>query len=207
MAKGRGAKPRQNLSCCIKRATTLPKAAHPKATDSSMTALTPDHLYGPLRQASNVNTWEATHSPLSLTELNSASGAALQALLVPAKHCLFSHATRAMLLIWVMDEDCQVWIAVEEFSPHEKPGIAGFPRLEKFNEKKLGHPTLCPGKPVRIAGELFLDETEDGELKWFLNVSSGGFCKETSPTRQQTLAVLELFKKEMGTCIELDPEP
>lgn len=172
-----------------------------------MIALTPDDLYGPLREATNINSWEVDHQPLSLTELNPASGAALHALLAPASHRLFTPATRAMTLIWVMDPDCRIWLAVEEFSPHDKIGIAGFPRLESFNEKKLGHPTLCPGQPVRIAGELFLDETNTGELKWFLNVSSGRFCKEMPPTPQQALAVLDLFKKEMGISIELDPEP
>lgn len=175
--------------------------------ETPMQDLNPDERYGRLRAASSVQEWEKEFSPLSTCELTEDVGEVLRLYIDVASHNILSHSARALLFIWMMDSECRIWIAVEEFSPHENPAIAGFPRLDEFTQKKLGHPSLRRGEQARIAGELFLDEGENGDLYWCFNVSSGRFCKEQPPNDSQQRAALERFHAVIDNRVRMDEEP
>ncbi|WP_370301650.1 hypothetical protein [Pseudooceanicola sp.] len=86
--------------------------------------------------------------------------------------------------------------------------VAGYPRRRNFpvhpaEEKKLGHPTLLAGNMARVAGELFLDEDEN-ELFWFMNVSSGRYCRFDPPTAAQVRKALGLFQELIDEEVRLD---
>ncbi|PWE31159.1 hypothetical protein DDZ14_14140 [Maritimibacter sp. 55A14] len=108
-----------------------------------------------------------------------------------------------------MDGNGDIYIAVEELAETiDGMTVEGYPRRRNFpvhpaEEKKLGHPTLLMGGPARTAGELFLDEV-DGELLWFVNVSSGRYCRITPPTDAQAGKVLERFKGLIDESVQLD---
>lgn len=59
------------------------------------------------------------------------------------------------------------------------------------------------GAEARAAGELFLDDV-DGELMWFVNVSSGRYCRFDPPTKQQTGKILDLFRSIIDPDVQLD---
>lgn len=170
-------------------------------------------MYGALRDPSSVAPWETKRSPRSLCELgkNSIEPARfLGSFLDACNNSLFEANGRCITLIWAMRKTGDVKLAIEEIA--ELPDgneLSGHPRRRNYprhpaEEKKLGHPCLLLGEAARIAGELFLDRDESGDLKWYVNTNSGRFCRESPPTKTQERNVVELFKSFTGLDVVLD---
>lgn len=167
-------------------------------------------MYGPLRSPSEVAYWEQGRRPRSLSTLTDDTGRRLSAYCGVCGSPLFACAASAIAFLWVMDESGDIKLAVEEIA--ELPDgreLTGHPRRRNFpshpsDEKKLGHPCLVDEQPARIAGELFLDHADDGELVWFVNTNSGRYCRSRPPSGEQGKNVRDLFAKHMQQRVEFD---
>jgi hypothetical protein len=158
-----------------------------------------DGKYGVLRDPDNTDDWERGRRPLSRVRLNSQVAVSLGEFSKLASQSIFRSLATAHTYIWAMDVDGTVFIAVEELAIiQENARFQGYPRRRGFQHpsenQKLGHPTLLDSGPARIAGELALDEAEDGSIIWILNVRSGRYCKRLPPNRSQIENVRELFE-------------
>lgn len=168
-----------------------------------------DDEYGQLRPPFKVDPWEVSRVPRSKCELNQSVGNSLSEMHKVSQSQLFRHAARTLTYIWAMDDAGTVQIAVEELA--EMPDgtkVEGYPRRRNFpvhpsEEKKLGHPTLLNGGLARAAGELFLDEI-DGNLFWFVNVSSGRYCRITPPTKDHVDNLVKRFRELVQDDVQLD---
>lgn len=168
-----------------------------------------DKNFGSLRSPYKVDPWEAGRRPESLSELTPELGKHLASYRDVVQTCLFKHAARTLTYLWVMRDDGEIAMAVEELA--EMPDgtdVHGFPRRRNYprhpaEEKKLGHPCLVSECDARVAGELFLDELT-GTLCWYVNVSSGRYCRFEPPTPDQVANVVELFRDLIGDDVKLD---
>ena len=168
-----------------------------------------DREFGSLRQPYKVDPWEVSRCPESKSLLNQDLGNALLGYLGVSQIPLFKHAARSLTYIWAMKDDGEIAIAVEELA--EMPDgteVRGFPRRRNYprhpaEEKKLGHPCLVDGCSARVAGELFLDEVT-GTLCWYVNVSSGRYCRFLPPTQEQVANVVKQFRDLIGGEVQLD---
>lgn len=168
-----------------------------------------DEEFGALRVPHRVEPWEEGRVPKSRELLTPEVGKKLRDLRLAAATPLLRYSVKTVTYIWAMDERGDVFIAVEELA--EMPDgsrIEGYPRRKNFpvhpaEEKKLGHPTLVGGGRARLAGELFLDELA-GELLWFVNVSSGRYCRFSPPTLEQAKRILKKFQLLIEADVRLD---
>lgn len=168
-----------------------------------------DEMYGALREPQRIDAWEVGRQPASLCRLEEPLASILVDHLRVSRSDLFSNAARSVTYLWAMDEGGEIIISVEELA--ETPDgrvVAGYPRRRNYpshpaDEKKLGHPTLLDGGLARVAGEFFIDEV-DGNLYWFVNVSSGRYCRLMPPQRDQIDNVLDLFQRLIGPDVRLD---
>lgn len=156
-----------------------------------------DEQFGICRHPSYIDHWEK-YKPASLMMLDIQSASALVTYGELAKSPLFSHSAKSKTFIWALSQSCEVWLAIEEIAPVGPfKGFSGYPRRRKLTvraeKKKLGHPTLVPSDGVRMAGELFLDIGSKGP-QWFINASSGRYCRDHPPTQQQTEYAAGLFR-------------
>ncbi|WP_439625874.1 hypothetical protein [Shinella sp.] len=169
-----------------------------------------DRDFGALRAPDKVDDWEKDVTPASLSDLGEAAPA-LAELKKLAQYRILSSAMRAKNYIWVMEQDGTIKIAIEELAYLQSgTPYPGYPRRRSYKhpseEKKLGHPTLVGASEARIAGELFFDrENEQDELKWFLNVHSGRYCRQKPPGKHQIDNVVARFKA-LGVDVEVDYE-
>jgi hypothetical protein len=171
----------------------------------------PDEKYGILRLPERIQSWESDIAPASKVLLDENIGESLKAYQALSMCQLFGAASRCFLFIWVMDDECNIWIAFEEVLPPSGGVISGHPRRRGYpshpaEEKKLGHPTLINCKKARAAGELYLDEGDNGEpeLIWRVNVGSGRYCREIPPTRTQCEAIHQRFRMIIGESVFWD---
>lgn len=168
-----------------------------------------DKMYGQCREPSKVDTWENGRSPLSLCEFVPEIGATLISLKACCQSPLLKFSSRGVTYLWAMAQDGSIKIAVEELA--EMPDgteVTGYPRRRNFprhpsEEKKLGHPCLLAAKSARIAGELFLDE-KSGVLCWYVNVSSGRYCRFVRPNEEQVANILAKFRQIVDPTLLLD---
>lgn len=168
-----------------------------------------DRTYGALRSPYKVDAWEVSRHPESRSVLNEALGTALAGYKNVSQNALFQHAARSMTYIWAMKDNGEISIAVEELA--EMPDgteVRGFPRRRNYprhpaEEKKLGHPCLVSGGGARVAGELFLDDAT-GTLCWYVNVSSGRYCRFQPPTAEQVANVVVRFRALIEEEVQLD---
>lgn len=162
-----------------------------------------DLRYGGPRGPHEINDWEQGREPLSLATLNGELGQTLLSYRTICQAPLLRKAAQCFTLIWAMDESGEIRIAYEELTTealeHEGTiaSFKGYPRrrgatTHPVEFKKLGHPTLLKSGDARVAGELFLDFV-DGSLFWFVNCSSGRYCRKIAPSKAQQKAVHELF--------------
>lgn len=171
-----------------------------------------EEKYGPLRDPTEVKDWEQGKRPVSKVLLESEVAESIGRFLEISQCQLFSASARSFQFIWVMDADCNIWIAYEELVPPvDDPTLLGHPRRRGFpshpsEEKKLGHPTLIDGGAARAAGELYLDEGEQdaSELVWQVNVGSGRYCREKPPTEAQRKAIHQRFRMILGDSVQWD---
>lgn len=167
-------------------------------------------MYGPLRSPSEVANWEHGRRPRSLSTLTDDTGRQLSTYCAVCGSPLFACAASAITFLWAMDESGDIKLAVEEIA--ELPDgreLTGHPRRRNFpshpsDEKKLGHPCLIDEQPARIAGELFMDRADDGELVWFVNTNSGRYCRSQPPSGEQGRNVRDLFAKHIQQRVEFD---
>ena len=165
-----------------------------------------DTRFGRLREPERIDKWE-DRAPDSRCRLDSAVAAVLRTLAQCAGAPLLMASARTTNYLWVIDEAGSTIMAVEEIAlrPPEAPR-SGYPRRRGFQhlseERKLGHPTLVDGRPVRIAGEIALDDTTDG-LKWVLNANSGRYCRQAPPAKRQIEAAADQFRS-LGLDVEID---
>jgi hypothetical protein len=64
------------------------------------------------------------------------------------------------------------------------------------NVKPLGHPLLVGGGPARIAGEIYVDYDDDGQLTWVLNNKSGRYGIHSSRQRDHLENVAAEFRRQ-----------
>jgi hypothetical protein len=168
-----------------------------------------DNEYGCPRLPLKVEPWEVSRSPKSKCLLTEEIGSNLASMLAASTPQLFRHAARTLTYIWAMDSEGAMHVAVEELA--EMPDgtrVEGYPRRRNFpvhpsEEKKLGHPTLLDAGEARVAGELFLDEKE-GNLYWFVNVSSGRYCRIVQPSEVNVSNVVKWFREIAHVDVRLD---
>ena len=168
-----------------------------------------DVIYGVPLEPSDISPWEVERTPLSLTCLDEA-GERLRAFAHGCRSTTFENVATSVTLLWAMEPSGKVAVAVEELA--ELPNgdeLTGHPRRRNYprhpsEEKKLGHPCLVGHGQARIAGELFLDQTEEGRLLWHMNVNSGRYCRQNPPTDAQTKLLADLFARAIGETVELD---
>lgn len=162
-----------------------------------------DNQYGYLKAPTEINWWEKDRSPLSLGTLSKDLGSLLRAYRGNCQHILLRQTAQCFTIIWAMDESGDVKIAFEELTTEALAHggtlatNAGYPRrrgatYHPVEEKKLGHPTLLGGGKARVAGELILDIVDD-KLFWYVNCSSGRYCRTSPPSSAQKKAVHDLF--------------
>lgn len=170
-----------------------------------------DERYGPLRAPTHVQEWERNIEPVSKVLLSETIGRRLRDYQELSQCELFGAVSRCFMLLWVMDKNCDIWLAFEEIiAPPGAHNLTGHPRRRGYpthpaEEKKLGHPTLISCGEARAAGELYLDQEDDStELFWHVNVGSGRYCLDSPPTQEQCEAIHERFRVIVGESILWD---
>jgi hypothetical protein len=172
-----------------------------------------DEKLGVMRNPSEVRPHELGRKPMSLAVLDGSVAMAMSAWRRAARSDLLRHAACRTRFIWAATEAGQVMIAFEEIA--EFPGgAAGNGHTRRYgapvkpqDELKLGHPCLLDGKPGRVAGELYLDPSPQGdEIFWVFNFGSGRYCNETRPTAIQRDHLQGLFRGWLGDDTLFDPE-
>jgi hypothetical protein len=159
---------------------------------------------------SRIDSWEQQAKPRSLSSLDSRVGITLKRYRRIAKSELLKFDAMVKRFIWAMDAGGAVKIAVEELAgmPDGSASV-GHPRRRHYpihpaQERKLGHPCLVNGVEARIAGEFFLDESERGDLVWYVNVKSGRYCRDRRPTKKHQENVLGHFRNMIDAEIQFD---
>lgn len=167
------------------------------------------NMYGAIREPYKIDPWEVNKRPLSISSLTGDLGEVLSNYCKACKEDILKHAAQAITFLWVMKADGQVTMAVEELADMpDGTERRGFPRRRNYpnhpaEEKKLGHPCLVDGCGARVAGEFFLDEV-GGNLTWYVNVSSGRYCRFNPPNQSQAQNVLQMFRSLVSVEVELD---
>lgn len=164
--------------------------------------------FGSLREPTAIHPWENELTPKSKILLDSNVAHYLISYKKLSEIDLFYNAIQRFQFIWAMDEYYDIWIAYEEIVDVDST-LSGHPRRRgcpshPADEKKLGHPTLVNCGMARIAGELYLDEEESGDLVWMLNASSGRYCRKTPPSTLQCEAIQNRFHMIIGESVKWD---
>lgn len=138
-----------------------------------------DTTYGKALPPKKIEPFEKTHRPLSLLPLNAETAKLIKALFKTALDGLSISCTvfGVLPLLWVIDSDGTLWIALEEVYDGEKERYL-WPRARGFKIQdgwvRLGHPALIDGAPGRIGGEIIYDG--DAEVPgWYISNSSGRY--------------------------------
>lgn len=156
-----------------------------------------DELYGvavPPKYWSNIEKYK---TPASLQKLDHSTAPVLQTYLATATDGLEITRTnhQTIVLLWLMDEDGQIWFCVEEAFKDDAE-ISVYPRLDgvEYPEgyEKLGHPALILAQKARIAGELIWDVPESEDPRWMITNKSGryGIRDDISPQHVDNVAKL-----------------
>jgi hypothetical protein len=166
--------------------------------------------FGTVKRPNRVDSWEEGATPRSLVELDAKTGKLLKKYRTLSQSNLMKFDAMAKRFIWAINADGKLLVAVEELAgmPDGRDSV-GHPRRRKFpihpaQERKLGHPCLVNGLGARIAGELFVDETGNGTLVWYINVKSGRYCRDEAPNSNQEANVLQLFRTLIDQTIVFD---
>lgn len=172
-----------------------------------------DTLYGevldpvPNSRGVDVYQWERTHEPISLFKLNSTSAPHLRELMMQLGRdfACVDVLSRDVLLIWVVDQAGEVWIAIEELF-YEDTAV-GLPHFRTFEPTadwpKLGHPSLIAASAGRIGGEILM--TRNASLStWTINKRSGRYGRHPSRTFRHLKNVANVFRS-YGIELNVDP--
>jgi len=158
-----------------------------------------DEQFGPIIPAQNggLKNWERDES-LVCYDLNQSSAKQLADLLAAANAGSIGHrVATAVTFIWVVASNGDVIFAIEETI--EINGTSRMPRMKGVplngNVKPLGHPLLVNGAPGRIAGELYIDKTVEGDLTWVLNNKSGRYGVHPTRRRVHLENVADLLRR------------
>lgn len=167
-----------------------------------------DDLYGVLRSPLYLRPWE-DRPPVSLSVLDAELASALSSLRTLCEHSLLKMVAQSTNYLWAMDQQGDIWIAVEELAVRSsETDTSGLPMLRRIlhpsDTKKLGHPTLVHFGEARIAGELAMDVGDHG-LRWILNAQSGRYCRENPPSQAQMDNVGKLFRA-YGLSVDVEYE-
>jgi hypothetical protein len=141
-----------------------------------------DELYGVCSPAGSViEPHELRLSPLSLTELTTATSSAVASYLTatPAIN-LTSIFAQTYHVLRLIDEDGRVHIAIEEIIDGNDERVGALPlsrHARPPNVKKLGHPSLLYGHSLnaRIGGEIIFDPAWGAGPDWVLTDKSGRY--------------------------------
>lgn len=140
-----------------------------------------DALFGPCRApASIVQAHELRAMPLSRVELKTDTVAGIAEFLDDSEGKMTSVFAIFYHLLWIMDCDGRVFIAVEEQLDADDRTIAALPlmiRARPSGAIKLGHPSLIDSatRNARIGGEIVYDPEWDPGKKWVLTNKSGRY--------------------------------
>ena len=172
-----------------------------------------DALYGPALVAggNGIQLHEWILSPYSRQTLDKTSGAALATYLeqVALLH-LNNLFPEIFHLLWIVDEDGELWFSLEEVVDQSGVTIGIFPKsvqARPLNLQKLGHPTLLgnASKRARIGGEIVFDpdDPDRSGRKFCLTNASGRYGLRPSQRREHLEAVAGKFE-ENGLYFWLD---
>lgn len=164
-----------------------------------------DALYGPALPAggNGIQLHEWTLSPRSRQTLDNASGEALAAYLEQVAVLYMNNLFPEIFhILWIVDEEGELWFSVEEVVDQSGATIGIFPKsvqARPLNLQKLGHPTLLgnPLKRARIGGEIVFDPDDpDGSgRKFCLTNASGRYGLRPSQRRKHLEAVAGKFEE------------
>lgn len=122
---------------------------------------------------------------------------------------LFRTLSFSVCLLWAVDRQGEVKVALEEVCEVANPDRK-YPRMRQLllnpDVEALGHPCLVSNFEARIAGELILDEDENGILEWYLSNNSGrfGYGNQREERHLQNVADMFFFA---GVSVKLDYIP
>ncbi|MBC2775605.1 hypothetical protein H6M51_22325 [Rhizobium sp. AQ_MP] len=172
-----------------------------------------DMLYGPARPAggNGVQPHELTLHPRSWQKLDSASATALDAYLARAAALHLSNLFPEIFhLLWIVDEEGDLWFSVEEVVDQSGVTIGMLPKTVQarpLNLMKLGHPALIadPLKLGRIGGEVVFDpdDPDDSGRNFCLTNASGRYGLRSGQRREHLQSVAGKFE-ENGLSFWLD---
>lgn len=146
-----------------------------------------------------------TIHPKSRVTLSDETAPMIRAFFQPVQdQVLFTPIPISAHVLWVMDCNCTIHLALEEVIDIERDNAiigvlskATMAQPPRGTFKKLGHPTLLRKGEVnaRIAGEIYYDPEKDpaGEKLWCLTNESGRYGLRAGQTREHLEAVSGIF--------------
>ena len=176
-----------------------------------------DLIYGVARPpaGSGVRSWETSRHPSSMltyaaSSALSKSGDLMSFMRTAQEGCLVTgYLLDSVKLLWIIDENADLRLAVEEACHPAKGDEPTIPILIRNpagsrDWQKLGHPSLLtPPHLGRIGGELILRSSAGVTGYWELNNSSGRYGLNCGRTPSQLDACAALFR-EAGLRIDTD---
>lgn len=142
-----------------------------------------DIVYGPALPAGGhgIQPHEMSSSPRSRQKLDQKSAAALAIYLEQMAELHLSNLLPEIFhLLWIVDEDGDLWFSVEEVIDESGATIGILPKsvqARPLNLHKLGHPTLIADdrKLARIGGEVVFDpDAPEGNGRRFCLTNASG---------------------------------
>lgn len=141
-----------------------------------------DEKFGPCRPAGReIEPHELARSPLSLIEATEENSYLISEYLnTEPRFKLTSIFAKTFYVLWVMNRDRRIFLAIEEIIDAEGRQIGALPRAiaARPNEViKLGHPSLLDDGPreARIGGEIIYDPGWSAQSDWVLTNKSGRY--------------------------------
>lgn len=162
-----------------------------------------DQLFGPAYPAGGlgINPHERSLHPVSRQKLDAESAAALKVYLDQVSTLLLINLFPVIFhLLWIVDENGDLWFSVEEVTGDGGQTIGIFPKSTQarpLNYVKLGHPSLLDGydKLARIGGEIEFDPDDPGGSghKFCVTNESGRYGMRETDTPEHLAAVAGKF--------------
>ncbi|WP_318911577.1 hypothetical protein [Shinella zoogloeoides] len=139
-----------------------------------------DQHWGPCLPQATASVPEQLFQPRSLLKLSRDYGEIRSYLALAEKgFALPQMVHQAATILWVLDRDAQIWLAVEEQVTDGGRGTILLRGIDPaFGYTKLGHPSLLepgPEKIARLGGEITWDGRLTGRPNWVISNRSGRF--------------------------------
>lgn len=162
-----------------------------------------DELYGPAAPAGGrgIQQHEFGIQPRSRQKLDAESGPALRAYLERVSELRLANVfPEVYAVLWIVDEDGDLWFAVEEVVDAQGNLIGVFPKetqAQPLSYFKLGHPTLvgAESKLARIGGEVVFDpdDPKGSGHKFCVTNDSGRYGARPGQREEHLAAVTGKF--------------